>query len=352
MILSIIFAELQLAKFKFLNRTNILICLFLLVGCESGMESVLLRYTPQVGSSYSYKFKVNRPHAPIEIPGEMLVLGKDDGGYRIQFSGVLNELFSGSLIVTERHNSNHPGYISLNFPDDPVEVGAEWSGEVSWYYEDYYVFDPTELRLPASYKLLGIEQGEKGRFAVIEQRIEADVAVDGLVFYVGQAGVRWDRDGKITDLHQNYDAYGKLEVGDVIVGINGQRAKTAGELSMLAEKYIQHPKQNKTVTFTVLMDGEENTIDVEKSIDEFALVKVYNKRDVMRIAYDVDRGILLSVEASSAYDVAYTSPAAGSFPVVDDYAGFHKFGYMAGRSSYHDHIESNGPAWVLSLDEG
>ena len=290
-------------------------------------------------------------HNTIEVPVEMQVLSKDGNGYLIQFSGVLNELFSGSLIVTERHNSNHPGYISLNFPDDPVEPGAEWSGEVPWYYENHYVLDPTEYHLPASYKLLSVEQGENGRYAIIEQRIEADVAVDGLVFYVGQVGVRWDREGKITEVYPGYDACGNLKVGDVVVGINGQRVEAEGELSALAEEYIQHPKQNKVVTFTVLRDGEECDIEVEKSIDEFAVVKVYNKRDVIKITYDIERGILLSVEVSSSYDVAYASPTAGPFPAVDDYGGFHKFGYLSGKTAYQEHLDSNGIAWTLSLIE-
>jgi len=281
----------------------------------------------------------------------MRVLSKDENGYRIQFSGILNELFSGSLIVSERHNSNHPGYISLNFPGDPVKPGAEWSGQVPWYYENYYVLDATELQLPASYKLLSIEEGEHGRYAIIEQRIEADVAVDGLVFHVGQAGVRWDLERRITKVYPGYDAFGKLMVGDVIVGINGQRAKTAGGLSPLAEEHIQHPKQNKTVTFTVLRDSKENDIQVEKTVDKFAIVKVYNKRDVIKITYDIDRGILLSVKVSSSYDVAYTAPTTDPFPVVDDYGGFHKFGYLSGKTAYQTHLDSNGVAWSLTLIE-
>lgn len=338
-------------KGKFLLHTIVLAIVSLLAGCHYEKDAVLLRYTPQVGSTYSHKFKVHRPHYPMEIPVDLQVLNKDENGYQIQFSGVLNELFSGSLMVTERHNSSHPGYISLNFPNDPIEPGAEWNGKVPWYYEDHYVLDPTELDLPASYKLLSIEQGENGQYAIIEQRIEVDVAVDGLVFHMGQVGVGWNPEGRITRIYQGSSAFGKLMVGDVIVGINGQRVEAADGLSSLAEKYIQHPKQNKTVTFTVLRDGEEYDINVEKSIDPFAVVKVYNKSDVIRTTYDIDRGILLSVEVSSNYDVAYTSPTTDPFPVVDNYGGFHKFGYLEGQTTYQEHLDSNGIAWVLSLDE-
>lgn len=319
------------------------------VGCRRGTGEVLLRYTPQVGSTYRYKLELVDY---LEVTGEMQVLSKDENGYQIQFSGTLDdELFSGSMIVSDRHNSSHPGYISLNFPDDPVGPGVEWDGEVPWYFENYFVLDPTEIRLPASYKLLKIEQCENGRCAIIEQRVEADVAVGGLVFHVGQVGVRWDREGRITEVHQGYDAFGKLQVGDVVVGINGQRAGAAGGLNSLAEEYIQHPKETKTVTFTVLRDGKEYDIKVEKSIDKIAVVKVYNVKDVLKMTYDVDRDMLLSAEVSISQDIAFTSPTTDTFPVVDDYDGFHKFGYLRGKTAYQTHFGGDEVAWILSLVE-
>jgi hypothetical protein len=322
----------------------------LLIGCQRERGEVLLRYTPQVGSTYRYKFEINHPYAPIEVTGEMHVLSKDEDGYHLQFSGMnFSELFSGSLIVSDRHNASHPGYISLNFPDASVGPGAEWEGEVPWYYENYYVLDPTELRLPASYKLLEIEQGENSRHAIIEQRVEADVAVEGLVFHVGQVGVRWDREGRITDVHQGYDAFGKLQVGDVVIGINGDRAEAAGGLKSLAEEYIQHPKASKTVTLTVLRGGREYDVSVEKSIDELAMVKVYNKKDSLKITFDVDRGLLLSAEANYSYDVAFTSPTTDPFPVVDDYGGFSKFGYLEGKTTYQTHYGDESLAWIWRL---
>ncbi|MDY7079206.1 MAG: hypothetical protein SXV54_20010 [Chloroflexota bacterium] len=326
---------------------------FLLAGCRREMEEVLLRYTPRMGSTHRYKIEINHPHNPIEVPGEMQVLNKDENGYQIQFSGMmLDELFSDSMVVSDRYNSSHPGYISLNFPDDPVEPGAEWSGEVPWYFENYYVLDPTEIHLPASYKLLKIEQGENGRYAIMEQRIEADVAVDGLVLHVGQVGVWWNHEGRITQVHQDYDAFGKLQVGDVVVGINGQRAGAAGGLDWLAEKYIQRPKETKIIRFTILRDGKEYDINVEKSIEELAIVQVYDVRSNLKITFDVDRGILLSAEASiNQEDIAFTSPTTDTFPVVDDYDGFHKFGYLRGKTAYQTHLGSDNVAWILSLVE-
>lgn len=323
----------------------------LLAGCSSESKAFLLRYTPQVGSAYSYRFTINHPQMPIELSVDMQVVSKDENGYQIQFSGVSNELFPGSLIVTGRHNSNHPGYISLNFPDDLVTVGDEWHGEIPWYYENYYVIDSDDLHLPSSYRLLSIEQGENGRYTIIEQRVDADVAVNGLIFYVGQVGVQWDHNGQITEVYQKYDAYNKLKVGDKVIGINGQHIEALSNLSLLAEKYIQHPKQNAIVTFTVLRDGKEYNIDVEKSIDEFAIVKVYNKKDIITIMYDIDRSILLSADFSSSYDVAYASSTGDPFPVIDNYDGFHKFGFLSGKTIYQDHVESNGIAWSLTLDE-
>jgi hypothetical protein len=232
-----------------------------------------------------------------------------------------------------------------------VAPGAEWSGEVPWYYENYYVLDPTEIRLPASYKLVEIRGDENGRYAVIEQRTEADVAVDGLVLHVGQVGVRWDRDGRITEVYPGYGAFGKLHVGDVVVGINGQRAG-AGALTWLAEKYIQRPKETHTVRFTILRDGSEYDVDVEKSVDKLALVSVYHVKSYLKTTFDVDRGLLLSAEATiNQEDVVFTSPTTGTFPIVDDYDGFHKFGYLKGRTTYEDHLGSDQVAWTLSFVE-
>ncbi len=325
----------------------------LLAGCHPGTEGVLLRYTPQVGGTYRYRFEINRPHDPVEVTGEMHVRSRGRDGYELQFSGALGaELFSRTLVVSERHNSSDPGYISLNFPDARVGPEAEWSGQVPWYFESAYVLEPTEMHLPASYKLLSLEPGEHGRRAVIEQRNEAEIAVDGLVLHVGQVGVSWDHEGKITKVHPGYDALGKLQVGDVIVGINGQRADVADELAWLAEKYIQRPKENQIVRFTLLRDGEKRDVEVKKRIDELAVVRVSNVRGYLKTTFDVDRGILLSTEATILQeDLAFTSPATGTFPVVDDYNGFHKFGYLRGRATYETRLGSDDIAWILSLVE-
>ena len=334
-------------KRKLLLFVAVFAMVFLSAGCQRDEEEFLLRYTPRVGGTYRYQFKIGNF---METTGEMQVLNEDENGYQIQFSGMhRNELFSGSLIVSDRHNSSDPGYISLNFPDDPVVPGAEWGGEVPWYFENYYVLDPTQIRVPASYELLKVEQGENGTYAVIKQKVEADVAVDELVFHVGQVGVRWDREGRITDVHPGYDAFGKLQVGDVVVGINGQRAGTTGELRSLAEEYIQHPKEGKTVTFTILRDGNEYDVDVEKSIDKLAAVKVNNLRNMLTITYDVERGLLLSAEAIINHDVAFTSPTTDTFLIVDDYDGFSKFGYLKGHTAYQTHYGSDEVAWSLSL---
>jgi hypothetical protein len=326
---------------------------FLSASCQPREEEALLRYTPQVGGTYGYRFRINRPHDPLEVTGEMHILGEHPDGYQVQFSGTLeDELFSRAVVISERHNSSDPGYVSLNFPDDPVAPGTEWRGEAPWYFEDYYVLDPTEMRLPVSYQLLEIAKGEYGRYAVIEQRGEADVAVDGLVLHVGQVGVRWDHEGRIAEVYPNYDAFGKLQVGDVVVGMNGQRAEAAGDLVWLAEKHIQRPKEAKVVRFTILRDGKEHDIPVEKSVDRLALVRVSNVRWNLKTTFDIDRGILLSTEATiNQEDVAFTSPTAGTFPVVDDYDGFHKFGYLRERTTYQDHLGSDSVAWTLSLVE-
>jgi hypothetical protein len=322
-------------------------------GCRSATQEALLRYAPQVGGTYDYEFAINRPHDSLGVTGEMHVLSEHEEGYQIQFSGTLgDELLSGSMIVSDRHNSSHPGYISLNFPDDPVTPGAKWTGEVPWYFEKYYALDPVETSLPASYELLEITGGENGRYAVIEQRNEADVAVDGLVLHVGQVGIRWDHEGRITEVYSDYDAYDKLQIGDVVIGVNGQRAIAASDLVWLAEKHIQRPKGTRSVEFTLLREGHEHEIHVEKSIDRMAVVEVYNVRGNLRTTFDIDRGILLSAEATiNQEDLTFTSPTTDTFPVVDDYDGFHKFGYLRGKTTYQSRLGSDEVAWTLSLVE-
>jgi len=319
--------------------------------CQSATQKAILRYTPQVGGTYGYEFAINRPHDPLEVTGEMHVLSEHEKGYQIQFSGTLgDELLSGSMVVSDRHNSSDPGYISLNFPYDPVSPGTKWTGEVPWYFENHYVLDPEVIRLPASYELVEIKRGERGKYAVIEQRNEVDVAVDGLVLHVGQMGIQWDHEGRITEVYPDYDAFGKLQVGDVVIGVNGQRATAASDLAWLAEKHIQRPKETRSVEFTVLREGHEQEIRVEKSIDKLAVVKVYNMRGNLRITFDIDRGILLSAEATiNQEDLTFTSPTTDTFPVVDDYDGFHKFGYLRGKTTYQSRLGSDEVAWTLSL---
>jgi hypothetical protein len=255
------------------------------------------------------------------------------------------------MAISDRHNPDRPGYISLNFPDDPVTVGDTWEGEVPWYFEHYFVLDETPITVPASYELLDIKRGDKGRYAVIQQTVDMDVVVEHMVFHLGQLGVRWDGEGRITDLDQDYDAFGKLMVGDVVVGINGQDATSEQDRNLLAEEYIQHPKGSSIVTLTVLRDGNELTIDVEKSIDELAMVKVESLKDVKLINFDIDRGLLLSAEVSISEDILFSSPISGTFPIVDSYGGFSKFGYLEGRTAYEESYGGNGVAWRLTLQE-
>jgi hypothetical protein len=326
---------------------------FVATSCRREEESVLLRYAPQVGHTYRYQLEIRRPHDPIQVTGDMKILGRGQDGYQIQFSGVYpDELFSEPMTVSKRHNSSHPGYVSLNFPDGPVPVGGEWRGEIPWYFENDYVLDPPEMRLPASYKLLAIEDERTSRRAVIEQSVEANVAVDGLVLHVGQVGVGWDHEGRITEVHKGYDAFGRLAVGDVVVGINGERPNGSGGLQWLAEKHIQRPRESATIRFSVLRGGEPHEIEVEKTIDQLAVVNVHNVTSTLTATFDVDRGILLSAEASIGQeDVAFTSPTGDPFPIVDDYGGFHKFGYLRGRTVYQTSYGSDGVAWTLTLVE-
>ena len=127
-----------MAEGKRLLFMVVLVTVFLPSGCRREEDEVLLRFTPQVGYTYPYRFEVYRSHNPIVVTGEMHVLSKDEDGYAIQFTGTLgDELLSRLMVVTDRHNSNDPGYINLNLADDLVAPGAEWDGGVPWHFENH-----------------------------------------------------------------------------------------------------------------------------------------------------------------------------------------------------------------------
>jgi hypothetical protein len=337
------------------KRAPLLVGLAMLALCIPGCSissdesSVLLRYSPEVGAEYLYQFEVP---GLMELTTGMEVLSREDGWYRVGFSVPLfGEMRPGGMEISDRHNTDNPGYITLNFPDQPVAPGDEWQGQVPWYFEHYYVLDETPITVPASYKLLEIKQGEKGRYAVIERTIDVDVVVDGLEFYVGQLGVRWEDEGVITEVFEEYDAFGKLMVGDVVVGINGRDAKTEQDRSLLAEEHIQHPKGSSVVEMAVLRDGEELTVGVEKSIDELALLRAENMYSVLHVNFDVERGILLSAEVSLSEDIVFSSPTGDPISIVDSYGGFSKFGYLHGETTCRESYGGSGLAWRLTLEE-
>jgi hypothetical protein len=118
-----------------------------------------------------------------------------------------------------------------------------------------------------------------------------------------------------------------------------------------AEQYIQHPKEAKIVSLTILRDGGELTVDVEKSIDELAIVRVENLKSVLDIKFDVDRGILLSAEMSISEDIEFSPPTDGGFPINDSYGGYSKLGYLEGKTAYQESHGGSGVAWLLTLEE-
>jgi hypothetical protein len=134
----------------------------------------------------------------------------------------------------------------------------------------------------------------------------------------------------------------------VHVGLNGPGAWRD---PWRAEQYIQHPKEAQIVSLTILRDGTELTVDVEKSIDELAMVRVKNLKSVLVIKFDVDRGILLSAEVSISEDIEFSPPTDGGFPIIDSYGGYSKFGYLEGKTAYQESYGGSGVAWVLTLEE-
>ena len=58
-----------------------------------------------------------------------------------------------------------------------------------------------------------------------------------------------------------------------------------------------------------------------------------------------------AVDFRSSYDVEYTTLIGDPFLVIDNYGGFHKFGFLRGKTTCQDQINTIGIAWSLTLDE-
>lgn len=320
------------------------------------LSDVLLRYTPTVGQTLRYKVSMNldkrilmkgrwlnEGNTRAELTFSLLTVERQDEGYRTKFDGQwgrsnfrkettdeMNDKIeaarSADLIISDRYVWDHGGTHNLCFPDEPVSPGAEWEGEVVFMFGDLATVNaPT---LPISYRLVKAVKNDEGRFAVIECTPETERVEVPLQF--GQLGLKCDATGAVTAVRPESDAQGKIEVGDVLVAVNGHPASTAKDWRVLYGRFIEAPYNvGDPVALTVERGGQEQDVEVEKTSVTLGMMEVTLSEATRTVVFDIDRGIILSDKDSPVYSVMYR--LLDEFPFVDDYMGTNSFEKRAGR---------------------
>jgi len=319
------------------------------------LSEVLLQYTPTVGQTLRYKSSMsldkrilvkgrwlNEGHTRAELLFSLLTVERQEEGYRTQFDGrwgrsnfskettdemqdKIEAAQSIDLIISDRYVWDKGGTHNLCFPDRPVSPGAEWEGEVLFMFGDLAtVHAPT---LPVSYRLVKAVKNDEGRFAVVECKPRTDRVEVPL--QIGQLGLKCDATGAVTAVRPDCDAQGKIEVGDVLVAVNGHPAATAKDWHVLCERFIEVTYNvGDPVTLTIVRDGQEQDVEVKKSSVTLGTMEVTLSNATRTVVFDIDRGIILSDKASPVYSVMYR--LLDEFPFVDDYMGTSSFKKRAG----------------------
>ena len=195
------------------------------------------------------------------------------------------------------------------------------------------------------YELIQVKEGQNGRYCTIRCRpVQKEVA---LTMHMGQVGIKCGSDGKVVDVLREYDAFGKVQVGDRLVGINGQAVRTAGERNEFAQRFIESVKEDRTVRLTLLRGDRTIDVAVTKSIDRMGDLKVRFSDLYFRLetVFDVDRGLVLSQEEDVELYVTY--PVAEMLPLlVDNIAGSDGLKRFAGQETY---TRKSTVKWKISL---
>ncbi|MBN1505985.1 MAG: PDZ domain-containing protein [Sedimentisphaerales bacterium] len=321
------------------------------------LSEVLLRYTPQVGQTLEYHVFMNLEKKCFEN-GKWLTEGNERGqmtfsitaiertgdGYRMKLDGQwgrsnvaketadvmrdkLDAARSVAPIISDRYVSDKAGTHNLCFPDDPVRPGDEWSGSVVFTFGDLATVEaPT---LDVSYRLIKAVKNSGGRYCLIECRPAQDRIEVPL--QIGQLGLRCDATATVVAVREDCDAHSKIHVGDVLVAMNGHRAATAEDWRILYDRFVEMPNDvGSTVTLTVQRDGQARDVEVTKTFATLGTMEVALSDATRKVIFDVDRGIIVSDEASPQYSVMYHFVDA--YPFVDDCMGAGTFERSAGTT--------------------
>jgi hypothetical protein len=336
----------------------VMACSAVLVGCREApdvmegqpLSEVLLRYAPQVGQTLKYEVSMNLDKKLFE-GGKWLSEGSERSQMSISMTAVEHteegyrtkadvswgrSTFSKEtademrdkaeaaqatdLIVSDRYVWNAGGTHNLCFPDEPVSVGDAWTGSVLFMFGDLATVEPPTLDV--SYRLIRAVKNDQGRYCLIECRPASNQVEVPL--QVGQLGLRCDATGAVTAVRADSDAHGKISVGDAVVAVNGHEATTAKAWHVLYERFIEPPGNvGSPVVLTVKRDDREVDVEVTKTFVTLGTMEITLSDAVRKVIFDVDRGIIISDEASPQYSVMYHLTDALLF--MDDYMGVGSF---------------------------
>jgi hypothetical protein len=314
------------------------------------LSEVLLRYTPQVGQTNDYRFLVNldkkfflrgkwRSEGNERLEGIISIETIEQNGdsYHTKFdvrmgkSNISKETMdvmrdkakavrSIDLNISDRYVYDKAGTENLCLPDEPIKPGTEWKGELLFSFGDMVTVDKPTLKM--SYRLIKAVENKDGRYCVIECKpLTTQVKVP---LQIGQLGLQCDAAGKVTAIRQDSNAQGKIRIGDILVAVNGQKAVSSRDWHVLYERFIEMPDNiGSDIALTIRRDGQEQDVKVKKSFVTLGIMEINIKGSQKEVIFNIDKGIIISTEASSEYDVMYNF--IDEFPFVDDYMGNSSF---------------------------
>jgi len=242
------------------------------------------------------------------------------------------------LMISDRYVWNKGGTHNLCFPDRRVSPGAEWQGEIQFQFGDLATVNKPTLQ--TSYRLVKAVENEDGRYWLIGCTPVTDRIEVPLQF--GQLGLKCDAAGRVTAVRQDSDAHGKIEIGDILVAVNGHRAATAKDWHVMYERFIEVTDNvGSAVVLTIDRGGHEQDVEIEKGFVTLGTMEVTLSNARREVIFDVSKGIIVSDKASPVYSVMYK--LLDEFPFVDDYMGTSSFEGCAGRQIgprvYHNRHE-------------
>jgi hypothetical protein len=302
-------------------------------------KRILLRFTPEVGNTYTYYYSTNLNKTTFgktqneKVEGRLSysILKKDKDGFQARLD---MELLSSNISkpafnkmkaetakprfynISDRFVFDKEGVYNLCFPDEKTTAGGAWEGECC-----FNIGDMSSVKVPAvkvSYRLVNLDNNAKRNLCTIEGR-QLDRIVK-VPIQMGMLGIKCDPKGKVIAVEPNSGAYGKIKTGDIVIAFEGQKAETPQERHQLYERYIESVNNiGENVKITVMRNGSEKNFEITKSSTTIGNMAINIERSLRTVKFDADKGIILSDLISAKYVLTYDIPP--ELPFVDDYSG-------------------------------